>query len=573
MRAGLPSLPVPEQLRARLARVQAARQQGAALMRILSHAGVTPVLRPGAMTRFLASVRNAVIGPHLSVTLQATVRPDSAALADARRRLTYGELEHEINQVAHALIGLGVAPGDRVGIMLPNCIEFLTVLSALPRIGATAVQIGYRLKAGEIAYILENARPRVVVHDALYAGEMNAARATAGAPPDRQVIVVDTHGTGNGAARAPHAMLAYPDAIAGQPGDRAPARRSREAGGVIIYTSGTTGKPKGARRSFSKTGLTAVADMMQQVGMGQRDRHLVVCPLYHSAAPAFALMMLTLGGSLVVTDHFEAEEILALIEREAITSAFMVPTMLVRLTSLEPSVRSRYNTSSLRWILSGAAPLPTETARRFQEAYGPILWNFYGATETGLVTLAGPAEHTARPGTIGRALDGNQLRVLDESGGDVAAGEVGELYVRNSMLITEYHGDEAATRGAMRDGFFSVGDLARIDGDGYVYLASRVHDMVISGGVNIYPAEIEEHLHRHPEVLEAAVIGVPDEMWGERLKAFVVSRPGSQLTAEDVVQFCREGLADFKRPREVVFVDALPRNPTGKVLKRELRAM
>ena len=170
-------------------------------------------------------------------------------------------------------------------------------------------------------------------------------------------------------------------------------------------------------------------------------------------------------------------------------------------------------------------------------------------------------------------LDGNHLRVLDEGGRDVAPGDVGELYVRNSMLISEYHGDEAATRGAMREGYFSVGDLARIDPDGYVYLASRVHDMVISGGVNIYPAEIEEHLHRHPDVLEAAVIGVPDDTWGERLKAFVVSRPGAQLTAEEVVQFCREGLADFKRPREVVFIDSLPRNPTGKVLKRELRAL
>jgi fatty-acyl-CoA synthase len=283
------------------------------------------------------------------------------------------------------------------------------------------------------------------------------------------------------------------------------------------------------------------------------------------------MMMLTLGASLVVTDHFDAEEILALIEREAVTSTFMVPTMLVRLSALDPAVRARHDTSSVRWVLSGAAPLPTETARRFQEIYGPILWNFYGSTETGLVTLAGPEDHTAHPGTVGRPLAGNEIRILDESGGELPTGMVGELYVRNSMLISEYHGDAAATRGAMRDGFFSVGDLARIEEDGHVYLASRVHDMVISGGVNIYPAEIEEHLHLHPEVLEAAVVGVPDEEWGERLKAFVVRRPGSTLSEEEIVQFCRDGLADYKRPREVVFVDSLPRNPTGKVLKRELR--
>ena len=554
-----------DQLRLRLAKARASGQQGVAVARILSRAGVLPALRPGPMSRFLRSIRKAVPGPHLALTLQSHLRPDAPVVADEKRRLSYGELEREVNRLAHALTGVGVRPGDRVAIMLPNCLEYLVALCALPRIGATSVQIGYRFKAPEIAYILDNASPRAVIYHGDYGGEMDQARRTAGGPAPEQLIVID-------GALAPDAPVgrSYRDSLAGQPDDT-PARRSRDSGGVIVYTSGTTGKPKGARRRFSKTGLTAVADMVQQVGINQRDRHLVVCPLYHSAAPAFSIVMMTLGASLVVTDHFDAEAVLALIEREKVTSSFMVPTMLVRMTALDPSVRSRYDTSSLRWVLSGAAPLTTETARRFQEAFGPILWNFYGATETGLVTLAGPADHTARPGTVGRALAGNQLRILDEGGREVPAGQVGELYVRNSMLISDYHGDEEATRGAMRDGFFSVGDLARIDTDGFVYLASRVHDMVISGGVNIYPAEIEEHLHSHPEVVEAAVIGIPDEEWGERLKAFVVRRPGSQLSSDEVVQFCRDKLADFKRPREVVFVDALPRNPTGKVLKRELR--
>ena len=341
---------------------------------------------------------------------------------------------------------------------------------------------------------------------------------------------------------------------------------------VIVYTSGTTGKPKGASRNMSRTGLDAAADLISSVGIEHRDVHLVVCPLYHSAAPAFALIMMSLGASVIVIDHFEPDEVLATIAREKVTCAFMVPTQLVRLTALDPAARRRHDLSSLRWILSGAAPLTTETARRFQDAYGPIVWNFYGATETGLVTLAGPADHGARPGTVGRVLTGNQIRILGEDGRELPVGEVGELYVRNSMLITGYHGDKTSTDKAMKEGFFSVGDLARVDGDGFVYLASRVHDMVISGGVNIYPAEIEEHLHRHPDVMEAAVVGVPDDEWGERLVAFVVTRPGAGLTAEEVIQFCREGLADYKRPRQVEFLDALPRNPTGKVLKRELRA-
>jgi fatty-acyl-CoA synthase len=227
----------------------------------------------------------------------------------------------------------------------------------------------------------------------------------------------------------------------------------------------------------------------------------------------------------------------------------------------------------LRWLASGAAPLPTETARRVEAAFGEKLYNFYGATETGMVTLALPGEHTARPGTIGRRLSGNEVRLLDESGHEVPPGEVGELYVRNSMLVSGYHRDRAATDKAMRDGFFSVGDMARVDGNGYYYLADRKHDMVISGGVNIYPLEIEQRLHSHPGVLEAAVVGVPDAEWGEALKAFIVRRPDAEEVGPDELRaYCKMTLANFKCPKSFEFVEALPRNPTGKVLKRELRA-
>jgi fatty-acyl-CoA synthase len=221
--------------------------------------------------------------------------------------------------------------------------------------------------------------------------------------------------------------------------------------------------------------------------------------------------------------------------------------------------------------MSAAAPLTTEAARRFMARFGPVLWNFYGATETGLVTLAGPADHVSRPGTIGRALRGNEIRLLDDAGHEVPRGQVGELFARNTTLISGYHNNEEATRASQRDGFFSVGDMGRVDLDGYYYLESRKHDMVISGGVNIYPREIEDHLHAHPAILEAAVVGVPDPEWGETLRAFVVLRHGAALTEAEVIDYCRRELADFKRPRRVTFLPELPRNPTGKVLKRELR--
>ncbi len=532
---------------------------------VLDRTGLLAALSPRGIAAFARRARGIRPGPHAAVILHAANKPEKIALVQGTRRVRYDELDRWTNQLAHALIALGAGPGERVALMMPNSLEYLVAQQAMARVGATAVQIGYRLKGAEIAYILENAEPQVVIVHRDYLPQMEEARRLAGLPGEDSVIV-----TGAGANERIRG-LRWEETLSSHDGDTPPRVGSR-GGGVIIYTSGTTGKPKGANRDFRQVGLEAVADFMSTMGMRHDDVHLVICPLYHSAAPAFAGMMMTLGATVVVCDHFDPEQILATIQRERVTSAFMVPTMLVRLTALDESVRRRYDTSSLRWICSGAAPLATETARRFQEQFGYILWNFYGATETGMVTLAGPDDHTGHPGTVGRTLRGNEVRLLDEAGNDVAPGDIGEIYVRNSMLITGYHKNDEATDDAQRDGFFSVGDLARVDGDGFYYLESRKHDMVISGGVNIYPREIEDHLHTHPDIIEAAVIGVPDSEWGESLKAFVVLRQGAQLSADDVIAHCKDVLADYKRPRAVEFLDALPHNPTGKVLKRELRA-
>ncbi|HZJ63514.1 MAG TPA: AMP-binding protein, partial [Kofleriaceae bacterium] len=476
------------------------------------------------------------------------------------RRLTWGQFDATINQLCHALVRRGVKGGDRIALMLPNSSEYLIAQQALARIGCTAVQIGYRLKAGEIAYILGNAEPTATIVHAAYQDTMAEARAQA--RTTGPVIVI-------GASNGKTAGDRWDDALRAEPSDAPPKVHGADGGGVIVYTSGTTGKSKGAHRSWKTTGLETVADLISQVGVRADDRHLVVCPLYHSAAPAFVAIMLGLGATVVLMNHFDPAGALEIIERERVTCTLMVPTMIVRITNL-PDLPAR-DTSALRWVMSVAAPLSTEAARRFMKRFGPVLWNFYGSTETGLVTLAGPADHVARPGTIGRALRGNEIRLIDDAGREVPDGEVGELYARNAMLISGYHRNQEATRSSLRDGFFSVGDLGRRDADGYYYLESRKHDMVISGGVNIYPREIEDHLHAHPAILDAAVIGVPDPEWGESLRAFVVLRDGHQLTEPEVIAYCREHLADFKRPRRVTFVAELPRNPTGKILKRSLR--
>jgi fatty-acyl-CoA synthase len=537
--------------------------------KVMRAIGVATPVRPRRLAQFLKGARQTRVGPHLAVMFHAAAHPEKEALveygAHGVRRFTWGEFDATINRLAHALVARGVRGGSRVALMLPNGSEYLIAQQALARLGATAVQIGYRLKPAEIAFILTNSEPTVTLVQAEFLDAMREARTQANRTGPMIVIGGDRGLSSDDTD--------WERALAAASPELPPRVKGGDGGGVIVYTSGTTGKPKGANRSWRRTGFESVADMMLQVGMRADDRHLVVCPLYHSAAPAFVAIMFSVGATVVLMNHFDPEGALGIIQRERITSSLMVPTMLIRIANLPAETRAKYDTSSLRWIMSAAAPLTTEAARRFMDAFGPVLWNFYGATETGLVTLAGPGDHVNRPGTIGRALRGNEIRLLDDAGKQVAPGQVGELYARNSTLISGYHNNDEATDSAQREGFFSVGDMGRIDAEGYYFLESRKHDMVISGGVNIYPREIEDHLNTHPAILEAAVIGVPDPEWGETLRAFIVLRGTQPISETEVIEYCRLALADYKRPRKVTFLAELPRNPTGKVLKRELREL
>ncbi|HUS29465.1 MAG TPA: AMP-binding protein [Kofleriaceae bacterium] len=570
-------------LRERAERVVTRAERAVFFASVLRASKVVSPMRPSAFAQFAKSARQTKLGPHVAIMFHAAAHPEKEAIVEygehGVRRLTWGEFDATINRVAHALVARGVKGGSRVALMLPNGSEYLIAQQALARLGATAVQIGYRLKAGEIAFILENSGPTATIVYGEYVGTMLEARKQANKGGAMLVVGGEVDPARRSQSAGLHSgpgsdeIEDWDRALAAASPEMPPRVRGGDGGGVIVYTSGTTGKPKGANRSWRKTGFESVADMILQVGMRADDRHLVTCPLYHSAAPAFVAIMMSLGATCVLQNHFEPEAALDIIQKERITCSLMVPTMLIRMSNLPPETRKKYDTSSLRWVMSGAAPLTTEAARRFMEQFGPVLWNFYGATETGLVTLAGPHDHVSRPGTIGKKLRGNDIRLLDDSGSDVGPGQVGELYARNPTLISGYHGNDDATKSSQRDGFFSVGDVGRIDDEGYYYLESRKHDMVISGGVNIYPREIEDHLSTHPAILEAAVIGVPDPEWGETLRAFIVLRHGQSLTETEVVTYCREALADYKRPRKVTFMAELPRNPTGKVLKRELREL
>ncbi len=495
--------------------------------------------------------------------VHARARPDAPALIGDDETRTFRALDRRVDQLAHVLRSdLGLRPGDAGLLVLENRPEVLEAQAALARIGASAIPVSWRSTAGELAYLAEHSGARAAIVEASLVDRVPL-------PASRLLVVGSEAGgseAGGSEAGAASGALAYDDAVA-----RAPAAPiDGHEGAVVIYTSGTTGRPKGAVRRFPEEMVWAMLHVLDELPVRSDDRHLAVCPMYHTTAFGFIGFTFVLGGAVVIARRFDPEAFLATIERHRITTTAVVPTMLSRVLALPPEVRRRYDTRSLRAVFTAGAPLPGELASRVIGELGHVLYNIYGSTETGLNTLATPAELLRAPGTIGHPLRENDVRLLDAQGREVDPGETGELFVKNAMLVAGYHQDEAATRASMRGGYFSVGDLAHRDEHGLLHLDGRKRDMIITGGVNVYPAEIEEALHRHPNVAECAVVGVADPDLGERVRACVVPRT-PPLDEEDVLTFARERLAGPKRPREVVVMDALPKNPTGKVLKRTLR--
>ncbi len=343
---------------------------------------------------------------------------------------------------------------------------------------------------------------------------------------------------------------------------------------VLVYTSGTTGRPKGVvHPTFDpQLGFESQKRLVEMWGFRPDDVHLVAGPLYHTMPNAYAAQHLFVGATVVIMPRFDATECLRLIAQERVTTSSMVPAHFIRVLEVPFDVRARSDLSSVRKILHAAAPCPPEVKRRIMEVFPPgAVWEFYGATE-GPGTIISPEEWLARPGSVGRPWPGIRVKILDDQGEDLPAGEVGTIYLSSPRGGKfSYRNAPEKTKTAFRGDFFTVGDMGWVDDDGYLFVADRRTDMVISGGVNVYPAEIEATLLAHPDVVDAAVFGIPDDRWGESLQAVVEARAGAALTADAVRAWCRERLADYKTPRGVDFVAELPRDPNGKVLKRELR--
>jgi long-chain acyl-CoA synthetase len=483
-------------------------------------------------------------------------QPDVYAIVSPYGDRTFGELNARANALARALRSRGLVAGDAIALLLGNRPEFAEAVAAAQRAGLRFTPVNWHLTGDEAGYIVDDCDAKAFVADARYADA--AARAAQCAPGACVRLAVG--GAIDGFERYDDAIDSHEYADLEDP----------VAGSSMLYTSGTTGRPKGVRR---KATPSAVGNLF-----GYRpgdDVHLCTGPLYHAAPLAFSLVSpLHAGVGVVVMDGWDADETLRLIARHHVTHSHMVPTMFHRLLSLPDDVRARADVSALRLVLHGAAPCPVHVKQTIIDWWGPVLLEYYAATE-GLGTFVTSEEWLARPGTVGKPFVPESIRVLDEHGADVPPGVVGTVYLKSLPGARfEYHHDPAKTDAAYDGEFFTLGDVGRLDEDGYLYLTDRSSELIISGGVNVYPAEVEAELLAHPAVADAAVIGVPDDDLGETVIAVVETRAGveaSDALATELVAFCRDRIAHYKCPRSVDFVDALPRHDNGKLYRRLLR--
>jgi long-chain acyl-CoA synthetase len=500
-----------------------------------------------------------------------TAAAGAPVVISGERTLPVDVLRADALRAAAALDAAGVGPGDSVALLLRNDFPYLQTTIATGLLGAAAVPVNWHGSDDDVDFVLAHAEAKVVVVHEDLAGKVLSA-----AERGTKVVIVPT---------PPELAAAYPTKGAGTtatgPGwddwlaAHAPWQQPPRAAPLsVIYTSGTTGRPKGVKREPSTPEqMQAMAQLAARLlGVTPGGTVLIPLPLYHAAPNAASLFAVQAGASLVFQPRFDAEEMLALIERHRVTSLVAVPTMFVKLLKLSDDDRARYDLSSLQHVSHTAAPCPPDVKRRMIEWWGPIISEYYGATETGAVTACDSAEWLAHPGTVGRPVPGAIVKVLDEEGRERPAGEVGEIYARLTTFSDfTYDKQDDRRQEIDRQGLVTIGDIGYLDDDGFLHLCDRKNDMVIFGGTNVYPAEIEAVLFEMPDVEDCAVFGIPDEDYGEVIAAAVQLVPGGSLTGPDVIAYLRERVASYKVPRVVEIRDDLPREASGKIFKRRLR--
>jgi long-chain acyl-CoA synthetase len=493
----------------------------------------------------------------------AKIRPDRVAIHFEGQHTTYSDLDRRADRAANGLIAEGVRPQARIAYLSKNSPAFFDLWFGAAKADVVLVPVNFRLAPPEVAYVIDDAGAELLFVSADFyplvekvAHELKSIR---------RVVALDG---------GHESWIGYAEWLAGQP-DRDPAIAvARDHCAIQMYTSGTTGHPKGAQLSHANL-LTLLPGALSQFGLWHDDDVNLVCmPLFHIGGSGWALVGFYCGVQSVLMRDPDPAAILRYIPEYRITKAFMVPALLLFL--MQAPLCKTTDFSSLELIAYGASPAPIDLVRNALKIFGCDLAQVYGLTETtGAITYLPPEDHdenhAPRLKSCGKAMSGIEIRVVDAHGNDVAVGEVGEIITRSPQNMLGYWNQPEATDRAIRGEWFHTGDAGYLDADGYIYIYDRVKDMIISGGENIYPAEVENALFGHPAVADVAVIGIPDETWGEAVKAMVVRKPGATVTADELIVFARERIAHYKAPRSIDFVDALPRTLTGKILKRELR--
>ena len=502
-----------------------------------------------------------------AVATHARLRPHKLGACDSRLNLTFLQWNDRANRLANGLLGLGLVPGDRVALLAYNRVEWMEFYVALARAGLVAVPVNFRLTSPEIAYIVEHSEASaMIVHDQLL-DRLAPIRATLPVPPHRYVQLGGEPAdgwVGYEAMIAASSAAAPPVAVL--PGDTS----------ALMYTSGTTGKPKGAIRSHEGSTLIALATALE-MGFTRDDTALLVMPMCHANSLYFSHTFVHLGATCVIDDRrsFDPEALLATLAGQKVTFTSLVPTHYIMMLALSDAVKAKYDVSRVEKLMISSAPARRETKLAILEHFrNGKLYELYGSTEAGWVTLLRPEEQIDKLGSVGREWAGSgSIRLLDPEGNEVPDGEVGELYSCSPYAFDGYWKNPEKTAECFRGGACSVGDMARRDVDGYIYLVDRKSNMIISGGENVYPSEVESVLGAHPKVKDVAVVGVPHDKWGEAVHAVVVLHQHAAATEAELLDWCRNGIAGYKRPQTVSFMaDAeMPRTATGKILHRLLR--
>ncbi|MBF2754471.1 MAG: AMP-binding protein [Gammaproteobacteria bacterium AqS3] len=501
------------------------------------------------------------------VTLFAQAHGDKLAVVDDRPdgridAWDFNTLEANSNRLAHVLLGLGVDADSKIVWCGQNSCWLVAMTVAIRKLGAVSVPLNYRLTPEEATYVVDNSDAEIVFTDAQYAGLFEQIRPDT--PQVEHVLVFD--GAAPEGMTDAHALL---DAASDQPPGVEP-----EAGRAasMIYTSGTTGKPKGAYRTSSGR-PEQQGKLLEFIGYTPDDVYITTGPLYHSGPLGFMGFSLAMGQTIVLQNKYDAEDWLRLVEKYRVTSTFAAPTPIRRVCQLDSAVISKYERASMRLMVANAAPWSFALKKMYLEHFpAESLYEVYGSTELGINTVLEPEHQLTKPGSCGKPAPGVELFLFDDEGNLITEPhQPGELFIRSGTIFQTYYKAEEKFEADRRDDKQTVGDIAYFDEEGFYYICDRKKDMIISGGVNIYPAEIEAALESHDDIMDVAVFGIPDEEWGEVVHATLVKRPGSDVDAEAVQAYGREHLAGYKVPRSVEFIDEIPRTGSGKTLKRQLR--